>query len=422
MSGGIGSLKMRNYATKLLAHPLFAGSALMVVGSNLGNFFAYVYHLVLGRMLGPEKYSELASILSFAALVTALFSFIGIVVVKFLSSAPGKEVSSYLSWFTKKTTILATAILVLTLIGVPFLSQFLRISQTALFVVPFFLFLFVVGFVYKSFLQGLLKFKELVIASNVELGVRLLLGVLLVWAGLSVFGGALSILIGALIGFLLARYFLGYHRAGEKIKDFSPGKKVLSYAMPIVLVSIAANSLYSTDVLLVKHFFEANQAGIYASLSTLGKIIFFGAAPVSAVMFPMASKNHSLGRGTKKIFALSVLLTIAICAGVLVIYRFLPNLAIGILFGDKYLSASPLLFTFGLFMSVFTLDVLIVHLYLSIGKTKVAPYLMVVSAVVQAASIWILHESLFQVIIVSLWAVSVLLGGLLIYTLYESRR
>ncbi len=394
----------------------------MVVGSNLGNFFAYVYHLVLGRMLGPEKYSELASILSFAALVAALFSFIGIVVVKFLSSAPKEEVSSYLAWFSKKTTILATAILVLTLIGVPFLSQFLRIGQMALFVVPFFLFLFVVGFAYKSFLQGLLKFKELVIASNVELGVRLLLGVLLVGVGLSVFGGAMSILIGALIGFLLARHYLGPHKAEEKIQDFSPGKRVLSYTLPIVLVSIAANSLYSTDVLLVKHFFEANQAGIYASLSTLGKIIFFGAAPVSAVMFPMASKNHSLGKGTKKIFILSVFLTIAICAGVLVIYRFLPNLAIGILFGEKYLSASPLLFTFGLFISVFTLDFLIVNFYLSIGKTRVVPYLILLSALVQAVGIWFFHNSLFQVISVSLGAVSVLLACLLIYSLYESRR
>src|SRR3989304_10262541 len=413
---------MRNYATKIIAHPLFAGSALMVVGSNIGNFFAYVYHLVLGRMLGPEKYSELASILSFAALVAALFSFIGIVVVKFLSSAPKEEVSSYLAWFSKKTTLLATFILVLTLIGVPFLSQFLRISQTALFVVPFFLFLFVVGFAYKSFLQGLLKFKELVIAANTELGIRLLLGVLFVGIGWSVFGGALSILIGALIGYLLAKHFLVLHKTKEKITDFSPGKKVLSYTLPILLVSIAANSLYSTDVLLVKHFFEANQAGIYASLSTLGKIIFFGAAPVSAVMFPMTSKNHSLGRGTKKIFGLSVFLTIAICAGVLLIYRFLPDLAINLLFGQQYLSASPLLFIFGLFISVFTLDLLIVNFYLSIGKTKAVPYLILLSALVQAVGIWFFHNSLVQVIGVSLGSVSLILGCLLIYTLYESKR
>src|SRR3972149_5404032 len=137
---------MRNYATKIIAHPLFAGSSLMVVGSNIGNFFAYFYHLVLGRMLGPEKYSELASILSFAALVAALFSFIGIVVVKFLSSAPEKEISSYLSWFGKKAVILGVAISALTLVSVPLLSRFLRIDQNALVVTSLFLFLFVVGF------------------------------------------------------------------------------------------------------------------------------------------------------------------------------------------------------------------------------------------------------------------------------------
>ena len=45
-------------------HPLFSGSAVMIVGTNFANFLAYLYHLVLARMLGPSAYSDLAAALA----------------------------------------------------------------------------------------------------------------------------------------------------------------------------------------------------------------------------------------------------------------------------------------------------------------------------------------------------------------------
>lgn len=412
---------MKKYFS-LLGNPLFSGSAVMIIGSTLANFFGYVYHLILGRLLGPADYGEVAAILSLTGLISALFGFMGVVIVKFISSAKGGELGSYIAWFTKKALILGALIFVFTLAAVPFLSQFLHISAGILVLVPFFLFFFVLGFAYKTFLQGILKFKEMVIAANVELGSRVLLAVVLVVLGFSVFGATLGILLSAVIGLIIARIYVGKLKLEAMVKKFNPASAVLAFALPSLMVGIASNSLYSTDVLLVKHFFAPGEAGIYGALSTLGKIIFFGAAPVSVVMFPLVSKRYSLGQSTKKIFLLSLLLTMSICAGVLFIYLVFPNLAIGLLYGEEFLSASPQLLRFGLFMSIFTVNQLIISFYLSQGKTRTVTYLMLLAAIAQAIGIWFLHGTIGQVISVSLVSVSILLLGLIIYSQYEFNR
>ena len=47
-------------------------------------------------------------------------------------------------------------------------------------------------------------------------------------------------------------------------------------------------------------------AGLYAALSKLGSVAFFGAGPVASVMFPYVSRNHSKGKPYKKFFYFSV--------------------------------------------------------------------------------------------------------------------
>ena len=63
----------------LIKNPLFSGSAIMIIGSNLSNFIAYVYHLIIGRLLGPSSYGTLAALLSLMGLVAVSFGFLGTV-------------------------------------------------------------------------------------------------------------------------------------------------------------------------------------------------------------------------------------------------------------------------------------------------------------------------------------------------------
>ena len=412
---------MVNKVKGLISHPLFSSSAVMIVGTNLANIFAYLYHLIIGRLLGPASYGELAAVLSIIGLFGASFTFLGLVIAKFVSAAKENEIQPLFSWFSKKALVIGIIIALLAFLSAPFLSRFLHIKYSILLLLsPIFL-LTVLSFLYNSFLQGLLRFKQMVIATNFGALSRLVLGAIFVYMGFSVFGVVFGFLLSVTGGFFLLRFFLKELRFSNNEKAFKEGKKVLDYSVPIFFSSISIFSLFSTDVILVKHFFDAHDAGIYAALSTLGKVIFYGAAPVGAVMFPMISRRHSRGQGYRKIFILSHALTSAIAVGVLFIYQLFPELSIKILYGDEFLQAAPNLVWFGLFMAIFTLSSLIINFFLSREVTKVVPLVMV-AAIIQAVGIWFFHDSIFTVIKVSIFSVSLLFGSLLIYFGYETSK
>src|SRR3989344_3766281 len=79
---------------KLINHPLFSGSAIMFVGSMGANAINYLYHLIMGRLLGPVEYGVLASLYSIMYLISIIPSSASVSIVKFISSAKDNEVSS----------------------------------------------------------------------------------------------------------------------------------------------------------------------------------------------------------------------------------------------------------------------------------------------------------------------------------------
>ena len=58
--------RLKNY----LVNPLLLGSTLMIGGSMGVNVINYVYHLVMGRLLGTADYGVVASIFSLLYVVS----------------------------------------------------------------------------------------------------------------------------------------------------------------------------------------------------------------------------------------------------------------------------------------------------------------------------------------------------------------
>ncbi len=412
---------MKNQILKIYKNPLFSGSAVMIIGSNVANVFAYVFHLVIGRMLGPVRYGEFASIISLVGLFSLTFGFLGLVIVKFVSGMKENELSSFYSWTTKRILIASAVVSLVVLASSKFLSDFLGVSVSSLLISAPLLFVLFLGFIYTSFLQGTLRFGRLVISSNVSLFGRLVLGVLFVYLGFSVFGALLGVLVSSIIGLLISIYFLRDIWKGKKNRfKFAKSAEVFSYAVPIFIMSLATNSLYMTDVVLVKHFLNPHLAGIYASLSTLGKILFYGTAPIAAVMFPLVSKSFAKGGNYKKVFLLSLLLTLVVVVGLICIYWVFPKFVLEVLYGNKFLEGAPYLVWFGIFIGIFSVDSLLLNYFLAKGSTKVT-FVGLLAAVLQIVGISFFHKDLMQVIWVSIWVSLALLMLLLIYFWYETR-
>ena len=134
----------------------------------------------------------------------------------------------------------------------------------------------------------------------------------------------------------------------------------------------------------------------------------------------MVAQKFSQNKPYRSIFYLSMLLVLAISVAVVFVYKFLPTLPLGVLFGQEYLNGASLLWWFGLFMSLLGISLLFVQFYLSIGKTK-AVWLFVMAAIMQVILILLFHSSLLAVIQVSIFSAALLALSLIVYFPWHNR-
>ncbi|MCL4416692.1 MAG: oligosaccharide flippase family protein [Actinobacteria bacterium] len=411
---------MKKRIQKIITNPLFSGSVIMVIGSNGVSFLNYLYHLAMGRMLGPAGYGELAVIISLIGLLGIIPGSLNLVVIKYISAAKNEDDgAAIISWFKARIFWAALIFSFFVLLISPVISSFLHISNIYYLIFVSVSFLFgTLSLLNRSILQGLLKFKYMVISILIENVIKLGISILLVYIGFQIGGAVVGFVIAVVLGWYITNRFLQYHNKRTDVKiNF---KQIFSFIIPVLVQSIAITSLISSDLILVKHFFSSHDAGIYAALSTLGKIIFFASGPIGAVMFPLVSRKNARGENYKKIFVYSFLATILLSTGVLLVYWLYPSLAIKLLFGSKYLEAQNLLVWFGIFMSLFTLSYLFVNYGLSLGRTSIV-ILPLIAAILQIVIIIFFHQTLFTVVIASIVSTALLLISLLIYSTYRRR-
>ncbi|MBI2196454.1 oligosaccharide flippase family protein [Candidatus Daviesbacteria bacterium] len=410
---------MKKRVYELIKHPLFSGSMVMIIGSNVISFLNYLYHLIMVRLLAPPSYGELVALFSLIGFLGILSSSLNLVVTKFVSAAKNNlEISSIVSWLNSKIFIFSLAVFLLITFLSPIISSFLKIENNLLIILialPSLLGL--ASLLYKSVLQGLLRFQQMILSVFVENGLKLILGVILVYAGFSVGGAVAGLVIASFIGFFLSRFFIrNFLKASEEKPNI---KSMFLYSFPVTVQYLSITSLFSSDILLIKHFFSPHDAGIYAIISTLGKIILFGTGPIGAVMFPLVSQRQARGDNYKRIFFLSFILTFTLAVLILLIYWFIPEQVINLL-NPSYLEAAPLLVWYGIFITFFTLSSLFISYYLSLNRVSVV-ILPFIAAVAQIIGIWFFHRSLFEVILVSSIVAGMLLVLLLIYSAYGSK-
>ena len=172
----------------------------------------------------------------------------------------------------------------------------------------------------------------------------------------------------------------------------------------------------NSDILLVKHYFPSYEAGLYASLALIGRVVYFVAWMFVMLLLPnvVNKEKEGLPHGNvllKYVIYIS-LLAFAIVAGS---YLF-PEFVVNIMFGKEYISIAPLLWKYALATSVFAISNVFAYYFLSIDK-YVPVILSAVMGIAQVVLIIFFHNSLLQVVIMQIIAMSLLLLVQLIFFL-----
>ncbi len=156
-------MKFTNVLRSFFSHGLIRSSAIVFIGSTVANFSGWLYHIVVGRILGPDQYAELSALFALFFILNIFSGVIQTVLMRFFSMLKARQ--SYgeaVSLYWKSTKIIALSEVVglfVVLPLIPSVSLFLHISNYWYFVWVYLIFATTtVTVVNNAALQGFQRF------------------------------------------------------------------------------------------------------------------------------------------------------------------------------------------------------------------------------------------------------------------------
>ncbi len=331
----------------MIADRMLRSSFVVFVFSFTASFFDYLYQVFVGRALGPSEYGVFASLFAVFYLLSIVAQTIGTSVTKFVASGEKLENFLYpaLISFLKLSIIVSIVFIAVS----PFLANFLRINDLRYFIVVAMLIVFTwTSAVLSGTLRGLEEYFKLgVIRLSVSL-LKLIFGAIFVYLGYKSFGAILAVLLAVIFSSFLAFAYLRRY-----IKRTTRSLSSLyTYSLPVFLAMLLLSLPTNLDLIIVRRLFP-EFSGIYASITVLGKIVYFFPAAIYVVLFPMAVKGN-------RVLFKSLAYTGLLSGTVVLVYLLYPNIAV-FLFGEAYREALPYVFEYGLGILFFSLSAIFLY-------------------------------------------------------------
>lgn len=403
---------MKKHLKKAMVNPLIFGSAIMFIGSIGANGLNFLYNVFMSRNLTIEDYGILASITSLIVLASIPSGAVIPTIINFTSSSFAKKDYSYIRGLyfqlIKPLVVIGVVFFLIFIIFSDQIGEFFNIGKdkSLLVLAGFTVLLSFGGVVNGALLQARLSFRFISFNGFLSSLVKLGLGVWLVFFGYQVVGAMWAFMVSYLVGFIISfiplRFLFNFKIQKIQINP----KEIYLYGLPSAVALFSLTSLVSMDLILVKHFFSPNEAGLYAGLSLVGRVIFFFSAPIGSVMFPIIVRKYAKQESYYRSFGLALMLVLLSSVSITVFYFLFPEFVIRLFLKNEiYLTAVPYLGFFGVFMTLYSICSVFMYYFLSIKRTWIyRPILLV--AILQAVLIYIFHSSFG--IIISISIVSVL--------------
>ncbi len=394
---------------------LFASTLLV----NIGN---YGLNLLLGRYLGPEEFAA-ANIIATLVLVLS-FTALGIqlATTKFVSTyhADGENarLEAFISWMKKYALIFSVSTSFLLIIFQEAIRGFLNFSSTTPLVMLFVAIpLYIDMSVSRGYFQGSNQFRKLANTYIAEMLGRLVFTCVLVYICVFLhqtwvieaisFGFIMSFLFGAFIARIPTISFF-------KSVSFAHSRQLLFFLGIVGLYEFSQIIINNSDVLLAKHFFENKEAGLYASLALIGRVVFFATWTIVTLLFPKVIEKEKKGESHIQLFWASVGAVGAFGFAIILACFFLDTFIVNILFGSAYLITAPLLWKYAVATTLFSCANVFVYYHMSLENyTPVAISLLV--GFLQILGIFLFHGSMEEVIMVQVVLMGSMFLAMVIY-------
>ena len=380
---------------ELLRHSLYTIGFLL-----LGALFSFLYDFSMSALLTPAQFGILFSLVSLHTMILVFSDAILLTVARFTARlvAEAKTERIYHLWQSvlKRTLIISlAAFLLLAASSLP-IARFLHLDTAAYPIILFSFTVFVFGLaVNRGVLQGLQRF--IPFGGALALGhlLKFGLGAGLVFLGMEIYGGIAAIPAAFAIAFLVSFIFLRRLPRNQDREASFAGFG--SFAGLALLAVLAITTLTNIDVVLTRHYLDETTAGNYATLSLLGRVIFYAPMGIGLALFPKTAQLSENAGEHRRLFRKSLLLTLITAAAGLAVYWLFPEPILELLFGGKYSTIAPYMLRYGAAMALFAVAYLMMSYFLSLNRTGIS-FLLLGTAAVQIALICCWHGGIDQLV------------------------
>lgn len=404
---------------------LVGGGSTLAVAMILANAGNYVLNLYLGRALGPAAFSDANLMVTLMLSTTALSLGLEMVTSRFVArlTAEGHALAAAdLVRRLRRAAWVAGGVLAgVLMLGAPVWQRVFQTAEATPFVVlgvglPAYL----AQSVGRGALQGRLRFGALALTFVVEMLVRLVLGVVLVEAGLGVVGATLGLTASFVATWLVVTRLLGPldQPATAPATGLVPAAELRGYAGLVSVLLLAQIVANNSDVLVAKAALDPERAGVYAAVALVGRAVFFVAWSVATVVFPVSA---AAAPGASRVLRGGLLVVAALGAACTLGALLLGDPVLRLLLGEGYGGVAGLLAAYAGATTLFALANLVASVRLSQGDVA-ASWLVLGGAVLQVGLLALWHADATGLVRAQVVAMAVLVLALSVQAVAAARR
>lgn len=382
---------------------LSAGGVGLFIATTFVNIASFAFHLVTSRQLDPSQYGALGALVGILVVFTVPSAALQVAITREVAARradpDGNPVPIVIGPLMGNATVLGIVSTLVLLTVSPLLKEFLHLSSLmpvallALYVLPT-----TIELVPKAVLLGEFRFGRVAIALMAGAFARLALAYPLTDArGLN--GAMAATVLGALV---TPAILLPSLRAFIKHRpDVEPLRVHWRDGTGAIVAFTGFWLLVIVDTLLARHYLSDVESGYYAAASLAARSVMFLPGAVAMVAFPRFAKGT--GRSIDARRALLHSLTLVTSVGILSALIFLaaPTFILGNLFPEAYRASSGELGMLALAAAAMGSVSILMHYHLA-ARARIAAALPWASVVFTTIGVVFLHNSLFEIALITL--------------------
>jgi len=321
---------------------------LVFVASMVLSIGGFVFHAIASRRLGVDDYGTLYALISLYTLVGLPVAIFSPVITKYSAEFGAlhddAHVRGLIGLIVRVFVIVGALYIVAGTVFAAPLASFLHVAPWEIPIVGVMAAAGILSSTMRSIGQGVHAYTAYAVSTASEGIIKVLALGLFAFAGLTMLGATGAFLCGVVGGAVcIAVPLFKMYRGISPAPVALDWRRIFATTAGAAVLTLTMTSMGFADVLLVKHYFPANEAGLYAVASLCGKILLYFVGFLPAVLIPQVTHRHARGERTRKILWGAVGFIAVVSLLGIAAYRLFGLLLLHVLTGHAFDAALPLL-------------------------------------------------------------------------------